>query len=87
MNIKPTDCRLESTSTREDRNAQVVQQLRQGAEARLQAMEAAVSSSLLQQQQLYSSIQHMTGQFMQQKGSDLTALQVCMQVWSLPRRA
>ena len=57
-------------------NAQVVQQLRQGAEVRLQAMEAAVASSLQQQQQLYSSIQHMTSQFMQQKGADLAALQV-----------
>ena len=39
-------------------------------------MDAAVSSSLLQQQELYSTIQHMTGQFMQQKSSDLAAMQV-----------
>ena len=39
-------------------------------------MDAAVSSSLLQQQELYSTIQHMTAHFMQQKGSDLTVLQV-----------
>ncbi len=69
-------CRLESTVGREDSNAQIVQQLRQGAEERLQAMDAAVSSSLLQQQELYSTIQHMTGQFMQQKSSDLATMQV-----------
>ncbi len=69
-------CRLESTAGREDSNAQIVQQLRQGAEERLQAMDAAVSSSLLQQQELYSTIQHMTSQFMQQKNSDLAAMQV-----------
>jgi len=39
-------------------------------------MDAAVSSSLLQQQELYSTIQHMTGQFMQQKSSDLATMQV-----------
>ena len=39
-------------------------------------MDAAVSSSLLQQQELYSTIQHMTSQFMQQKSSDLAAMQV-----------
>ena len=39
-------------------------------------MEAAIASSLLQQQELYSSIHSMTGSFMQQKGTDLTALQV-----------
>lgn len=71
-------CRLESTGRREDSNAEVVQQLRQGAEARLQAMETAVSSTLLQQQELYSAIQQITSQFMQQKGVDLTTLQVCM---------
>lgn len=69
-------CRLESTALRECSNAEVVQQLRQGAECRLQAMDAAVSRSLLQQQELYSSIQHMTAQFMQQKGTDMAALQV-----------
>ena len=68
-------CRLETSVTRERDNAQVVQQLRQGAEVRLQAMEAAVASSLQQQQQLYSSIHHMTSQFMQQKSTDLAALQ------------
>ena len=68
--------RLESTASRECSNAEVVQQLRQGAESRLQAMDGAVSSSLLQQQELYSSIQQMTAQFMQQKGTDVAALQV-----------
>lgn len=68
--------RLESTASRECSNAEVVQELRQGAESRLQAMDAAVSSSLLQQQELYSSIQHMTAQVMQQKGTDVAALQV-----------
>ncbi|DBB12142.1 TPA: hypothetical protein ACH3X3_006251 [Trebouxia sp. C0006] len=67
--------RLESTAGREDSNAQIVQQLRQGAEEQLQAMDEAVSSSLLQQQELYRTIQHMTGQFMQQKSSDLAAMQ------------
>ena len=74
-------CRLEDTASREDRNSQVVQQLRQGAESRLQAMEAAVSGSLLQQQELYSSIQQMASQLMQQKGKDLTDLQVCCLVF------
>lgn len=69
-------CRLESTTSRECSNAEVVQQLRQGAELRLQAMDAVVSSSLLQQQELYSSIQQMTAQFMQQKGTDVAELQV-----------
>ena len=69
-------CRLESTASRESSNAEVVQQLRQGAESRLQAMDAAVSSSLLQQQELYSSIQQLTAQFMQQKSTDVAALQV-----------
>lgn len=69
-------CRLESTASRECSNAEVVQQLRQGAESRLQAMDTAVSSSLLQQQELYSSIKQMTAQFMQQKGTDVAALQV-----------
>ena len=39
-------------------------------------MDAAVSSSLLQQQELYSSIQQTTTQFMQQKGTDVAALRV-----------
>ena len=69
-------CRLETTDVREGQNAAVVLELRQTAETRLQAMEAAVASSLLQQQELYSSIHSMTGSFMQQKGSDFTALQV-----------
>ena len=69
-------CRLESTASRECSNAEVVQQLRQGADSRLQAMDAVVSGSLLQQQELYSSIQQMTAQFMQQKGTDVAALQV-----------
>lgn len=43
-------------------------------------MDAAVSSSLLQQQELYSTIQHMTSQFMQQKSSDLAAMQVSSRV-------
>lgn len=70
-------CRLETTDRREDQNAAVVQALRQAAETRLQAMEAAVTSSLAQQQELYSSIHSMTGQFMQQKGNDFADLQVC----------
>lgn len=69
-------CRLASTACRECSNAEVVQQLRQGAESRLQAMDAAVSGSLLHQQELYSSIQQTTAQFMQQKGTDVAALQV-----------
>ena len=61
---------------REGQNAAVVQDLRQAAEARLQAMEVAVNNSLAQQQELYSSIHSMTGQFMQQKGNDFAELQV-----------
>lgn len=70
--------RVEMTDAREDENAVVVQQLRQAAEARLQAMEAAVAASLAQQQELYSSVHTMTGHFMQQKGSDFTELQVAL---------
>lgn len=61
---------------REGQNAVVVQDLRQAAEARLQAMEVAVNNSLAQQQELYSSIHSMTGQFMEQKGNDFAELQV-----------
>lgn len=43
-------------------------------------MDEAVSSSLLQQQELYRTIQHMTGQFMQQKSSDLAAMQVSIRL-------
>lgn len=53
-----------------------MQQLRQGAESRLQAINTAVSSSLLQQQELYSSIQQTTARFMQQKGTDVVTLRV-----------
>lgn len=61
---------------REGQNAAVVQDLRQVAEARLQAMEAAVATSLAKQQELYSNIHSMTGQFMQQKSADFAELQV-----------
>ncbi|KAL3151849.1 hypothetical protein ABBQ38_012814 [Trebouxia sp. C0009 RCD-2024] len=66
--------RLATTAGRECSNAEVVQQLRQGAESRLQAINTAVSSSLLQQQELYSSIQQTTARFMQQKGTDVVTL-------------
>lgn len=69
-------CRLASTAGRECSNAEVVQQLRQGADSCLQAMDTALSSSLLQQQELYSSIQQTTAQFMQQKGTDIATLRV-----------
>lgn len=76
LNTASLLCRLETTDAREGHNAAVVHELRQAAEARLQGMEAAVASSLLQQQELYSSIHSMTGSFMQQKDTDFTALQV-----------